>query len=111
MPHRAGYEQLFKVATHKTFYYMAAIISSEQCSCHTRPLLKDYAVFVCVVFYELASNTTLGGVSLDMFILPQENMSRYFRYSGSLTTPNCSEAVTWTLFESTIPLSRKQVAF
>lgn len=57
-----------------------------------------------------SSNTTLGGVSLDMFILPQENMSRYFRYSGSLTTPNCSEAVTWTLFESTIPLSRKQLA-
>lgn len=44
-----------------------------------------------------------------MFIPPQKNMTKYFRYDGSLTTPNCAEAVVWSLFESTIPLSRKQV--
>uniref|UniRef100_A0A7N9AWY3 Carbonic anhydrase n=1 Tax=Mastacembelus armatus TaxID=205130 RepID=A0A7N9AWY3_9TELE len=49
-------------------------------------------------------------VSLDMFIPPQENLTKYFRYNGSLTTPNCSEAVVWTLFENTIFLSRKQLA-
>uniref|UniRef100_A0A7N8Y7V1 Carbonic anhydrase n=1 Tax=Mastacembelus armatus TaxID=205130 RepID=A0A7N8Y7V1_9TELE len=56
------------------------------------------------------SNTTLSSVSLDMFIPPQENLTKYFRYNGSLTTPNCSEAVVWTLFENTIFLSRKQLA-
>uniref|UniRef100_A0A3P9BNK1 Carbonic anhydrase 4 n=1 Tax=Maylandia zebra TaxID=106582 RepID=A0A3P9BNK1_9CICH len=36
-------------------------------------------------------------------------MTKYFRYKGSLTTPDCAEAVVWTLFESTIPLSRNQL--
>uniref|UniRef100_A0A3P9BPG9 Carbonic anhydrase 4 n=1 Tax=Maylandia zebra TaxID=106582 RepID=A0A3P9BPG9_9CICH len=35
--------------------------------------------------------------------------TKYFRYKGSLTTPDCAEAVVWTLFESTIPLSRNQL--
>uniref|UniRef100_A0A672Y6L8 Carbonic anhydrase n=1 Tax=Sphaeramia orbicularis TaxID=375764 RepID=A0A672Y6L8_9TELE len=56
------------------------------------------------------SNTTLSGVSLEMFTLPQNNMTRYFRYDGSLTTPNCSQSVIWTLFEDTVPLSSKQLA-
>ncbi|GAA6225783.1 carbonic anhydrase 4-like [Lates japonicus] len=56
------------------------------------------------------NTTTLKGVSLDMFIPPQDNMTKYFRYDGSLTTPNCSEAVIWSLFENTIPLSREQLA-
>ncbi|KAM9852881.1 carbonic anhydrase 4b [Aulostomus maculatus] len=59
---------------------------------------------------EPTSTTTLGGVSLEMFILPQENMTRYFRYDGSLTTPACAEAVVWSLFENPIALSRKQLA-
>lgn len=56
------------------------------------------------------SSTTLKGVSLEMLIPSQKNMTKYFRYDGSLTTPNCAEAVVWTLFENTIPLSRKQLA-
>lgn len=58
-----------------------------------------------------ANKTTLMGVSLDMFIPPQENMTKYFRYDGSLTTPNCDEAVVWTVFENTIHLSKEQVVF
>lgn len=56
-----------------------------------------------------AINTTVSSVSLDMFILHQENMTKYFRYDGSLTTPDCAEAVVWSLFENAIPLSREQV--
>ncbi|XP_073349162.1 carbonic anhydrase 4b [Pagrus major] len=55
------------------------------------------------------NSTTLRGVSLEMLMPHQENMTKYFRYSGSLTTPNCAEAVVWSLFENTIPLSRKQL--
>ncbi|XP_053176182.1 carbonic anhydrase 4b [Scomber japonicus] len=54
--------------------------------------------------------TTLEGVFLDMFIPAQKNLSKYFRYDGSLTTPDCSEAVVWTLFTSTVQLSREQLA-
>lgn len=56
-----------------------------------------------------ANSTTLKGVSLERFTAPQETMTRYFRYYGSLTTPDCAEAVVWTLFEKAIPLSREQV--
>ncbi|KAM3875108.1 carbonic anhydrase 4b [Diretmus argenteus] len=56
------------------------------------------------------TNTTLSGVSLEMLIPPQSNLTRYFRYLGSLTTPDCEEAVVWTMFENTIQLSRQQLA-
>uniref|UniRef100_UPI0037E7CDC0 carbonic anhydrase 4b n=1 Tax=Semicossyphus pulcher TaxID=241346 RepID=UPI0037E7CDC0 len=57
-----------------------------------------------------SNSTTLGGVSLEMFIPPLRNMTKYYRYYGSLTTPSCAEAVIWSLFENPIPLSRKQLA-
>ncbi|XP_056138772.1 carbonic anhydrase 4b [Lampris incognitus] len=56
------------------------------------------------------TNTTLSSVSLDMLIPPQSNMTKYFRYQGSLTTPGCAEAAIWTLFENAILLSRQQLA-
>ncbi|KAM7412860.1 hypothetical protein PAMA_020311 [Pampus argenteus] len=56
------------------------------------------------------NSTMLEGVSLDMFIPSQKNMTKYLRYDGSLTTPDCAEAVIWSLFESTVPLSGKQLA-
>ncbi|XP_016321038.1 carbonic anhydrase 4b isoform X2 [Sinocyclocheilus anshuiensis] len=56
------------------------------------------------------TNGTLSAVSLDMLILPHNELERYFRYQGSLTTPGCSEAVVWTIFEKAIPLSKEQLS-
>jgi len=46
-----------------------------------------------------------------MLILPHDELEKYYRYEGSLTTPGCSEAVVWTIFEKTIPLSKEQVVY
>uniref|UniRef100_A0A665TCJ4 Carbonic anhydrase n=1 Tax=Echeneis naucrates TaxID=173247 RepID=A0A665TCJ4_ECHNA len=61
-------------------------------------------------YIQQPSNTTLKGVSLGMLTPSPNNMTKYFRYEGSLTTPNCAEAVVWSLFEKAIPLSREQLA-
>lgn len=42
-------------------------------------------------------------------LLPKHNTSQYYRYYGSLTTPPCSQAVVWTLFEVPVYVSWSQV--
>ena len=37
------------------------------------------------------------------------NTADYYRYHGSLTTPNCNEGVIWTVFINTLPMSADQV--
>ena len=41
--------------------------------------------------------------------LLSNNFEDYFIYNGSLTTPPCSEVVTWLDFQVPIPLSHDQV--
>uniref|UniRef100_A0A8B9E424 Carbonic anhydrase n=1 Tax=Anser cygnoides TaxID=8845 RepID=A0A8B9E424_ANSCY len=47
--------------------------------------------------------------SLDVQAMLPENLLHFYRYQGSLTTPPCSESVTWTIFDSPIVLSHTQV--
>ncbi|KAG5284144.1 hypothetical protein AALO_G00023420 [Alosa alosa] len=49
-------------------------------------------------------------VSLHQLILNEVNMTSYYRYLGSLTTPGCTEAVVWTVFEHAIPLAKSQLS-
>lgn len=44
-----------------------------------------------------------------MSLLPKHNMSQYYRYYGSLTTPPCSQVVVWTVYEVPIYISWSQV--
>ncbi|MEQ2171726.1 hypothetical protein GOODEAATRI_013738 [Goodea atripinnis] len=55
------------------------------------------------------SNASLPPISLAQLIPPEQNLTSYYRYRGSLTTPGCTEAVVWTVFENPIPLSMEQL--
>ncbi|XP_029924415.1 carbonic anhydrase 4a isoform X2 [Myripristis murdjan] len=54
-------------------------------------------------------STSLPAISLGQLIPAPQNLTNYYRYKGSLTTPGCTESVVWTVFENTIPLSREQL--
>ena len=43
-------------------------------------------------------------------LLPTDK-TNYYRYNGSLTTPTCNEAVTWTVFNDPVEISQAQVNF
>ncbi|KAM9837819.1 uncharacterized protein ACBR49_018440 [Aulostomus maculatus] len=42
-------------------------------------------------------------------LLGKVDRTRYYRYSGSLTTPSCNEAVVWTVFKESIKLDQSQI--
>ncbi|XP_036094733.1 carbonic anhydrase 9 isoform X3 [Rousettus aegyptiacus] len=56
---------------------------------------------------EKGSQTWVPG--LDVSALLPSDLSRYFRYEGSLTTPPCAQGVIWTVFNQTVRLSAKQL--
>ncbi|XP_037943604.1 carbonic anhydrase 2-like [Teleopsis dalmanni] len=80
---------LFKVVKSPNVYY---------------PALNDiYNTLPQLVHYNSSSSTsqflTLGA------LLGNINREDYFTYKGSLTTPPCSEAVTWHIFPEVVPIS------
>ncbi|XP_071373100.1 carbonic anhydrase 9 [Centroberyx affinis] len=54
------------------------------------------------------SNTEILGFNIR-HLLPK-NLDKFYRYTGSLTTPPCYQTVNWTLFNDTITVSRRQLA-
>ncbi|XP_028840687.1 carbonic anhydrase 4a [Denticeps clupeoides] len=57
-----------------------------------------------------ASATFSSPLSLNQLIPREQNLTGYYRYEGSLTTPGCNEAVVWTVFQDPIPLDRNQLS-
>ena len=51
----------------------------------------------------------ISGVTLAQLMPADKTLSRFYRYSGSLTTPSCNEVVTWTVLEKTVSISEQQV--
>jgi len=47
--------------------------------------------------------------SLTMQNLLPSNVKDFFHYEGSYTTPNCKEAVVWTVFKEPITITSQQV--
>ncbi|XP_023651734.2 carbonic anhydrase 6 isoform X1 [Paramormyrops kingsleyae] len=47
--------------------------------------------------------------TLNVRSMLPENLSQFFRYHGSLTTPPCYESILWTVFDTPIMLSHNQI--
>lgn len=50
-------------------------------------------------------------VSITLSSLLPKDIDTYYTYRGSLTTPPCSEAVTWIIFSTPVPISFRQVLY
>lgn len=54
-----------------------------------------------------------SSISLDKAIIPKNflptNIDSFYRYQGSLTTPNCNEVVSWTIFSQPAAITKPQV--
>ncbi|XP_073429500.1 carbonic anhydrase 4 [Dendrobates tinctorius] len=58
------------------------------------------------ISYE-GNSTTVSKVKLQDLI--PKDLKVFYRYEGSLTTPECDETVTWTVFAEPIELSKSQI--
>lgn len=54
------------------------------------------------------NTTTMKESSLQNMLPQKEKLVHYFRYLGSLTTPDCSETVIWTVFQEPIKVNQNQ---
>jgi carbonic anhydrase len=56
------------------------------------------------------SETAVAGVEINAADLLPANRAAYYTFTGSLTTPPCSEGVTWYVLKSPTPVSNAEVA-
>jgi carbonic anhydrase len=104
--HEKKYDTIAKAAQEKNGVAVLGILFhvSEQ----PNPMIENILKNCGNVFEASGNNQTYSDKLLLQSLLPK-NKASYFRYEGSLTTPGCGEAVVWSVFENSIPISIDQV--
>ncbi|CAL8365379.1 unnamed protein product [Lota lota] len=59
--------------------------------------------------HDNGSSAEIRDFKLSDIIPPAKDLHSYYRYVGSMTTPGCEQAVAWTVFQQTLPVSSKQL--
>jgi carbonic anhydrase len=104
--HERKYETITKAAQEKNGVAVLGILFDVVVD--PNPILEIYLKNSEKVFEATGKNQTYQDKLLLMDLLPR-NKNSFFRYEGSLTTPGCGEAVIWSVFENSIPISIDQV--
>ncbi|NXJ73386.1 CAH4 anhydrase, partial [Trogon melanurus] len=74
---------------------------------------KNYATLINAlenIKYKGKTLVLMEPLPLSSLLPPEEDLGKYYRYEGSLTTPDCHEGVIWTVFEKPIELSNSQIS-
>jgi len=94
-------------------------IKSNNTSTHTRKIkretlntqnavLKEWqGYFATAGLLRSKDNTTV--MNLKLSTLLGTNLNKFWRYSGSLTTPPCTEGIIWTIFQTPINFTHTQL--
>ena len=60
--------------------------------------------------YDDDGESEVSDLIINALQLLPENKNQYYRYQGSLTTPPCSEIVTWLILKQPVEVSKLQIA-
>lgn len=104
--HEKRFDTITKAATEKNGVAVLGILF--HVAADPNPMVENLLENAGTVFQAVGRNQTYKDKLLLETLLPK-NKASFFRYEGSLTTPGCGEAVVWTVFEKSIPISMEQV--
>ncbi|KAI1890822.1 hypothetical protein AGOR_G00157570, partial [Albula goreensis] len=68
-----------------------------------------YSDFISNLAKVKYAGQSMNITSVNVRSMLPENLSHFFRYEGSLTTPPCYESILWTVFDTPITLSHNQI--
>ena len=104
--HEKRFESMAKAAMEKNGLAVLGILF--HVSAEPNPMIENFLENAGTVFESVGKTTIYAQKLLLQNLMPKDTAS-FFRYEGSLTTPGCGEAVIWTVFEKSIPISIDQV--
>lgn len=104
--HDRKFESINKAASVKNGIAVLGILF--HVTAKSNPIIEDLLISSSKVFGTVGKNEKFTEKLLLKDLLPKK-INTYYRYEGSLTTPSCGEAVVWTVFETSIPISLDQL--